>query len=66
MIIELPMDPGTPGQRIHLSVIGGAHPYVWVGDSACYATLDTKHLRRLRDALTRALRDARKDSRRGR
>lgn len=44
--------------EVHLIIVDGPHPYLWVGDADdnYLGSLDGEDLRRLRDRLTRALR----------
>jgi hypothetical protein len=45
----------------HIEVVGGAHPYLWLGgpDDRCIGVVSTEAMRALRDAMTAALRRAR-------
>lgn len=42
----------------HVEVVGGPRPYLWLGgpDGVCIGVVSDRHLRQLRDEITKALR----------
>ncbi len=72
--MEIPLERGESvmdfAREFHerpqgIEVVGGSQPYVWIGSlgnqGPCFATLPTAGMRKLRDAITKALKHSRKD-----
>jgi hypothetical protein len=58
----------TEDGAVKLYVIGGPHPYLWIGEvgtERCFGTTDTDTLREIRDAMTQALRNGGQHKARG-
>lgn len=54
-VLEITIESGH-----EVCVVAGAHPYLWIGDTEGFyiGSSNTDELRQIRDAITKALRDA--------
>ena len=53
------LELGFRGEKPILHIVGGLHPYIWIGDDkkGCYGTKDLKDMKGLRNALNEVFKE---------